>query len=398
MLKHKQLKILYIHHDALLTGSLVSLNNMLSALDKNLFQPIVVLPTDGPAKDFLITAGYTVHVRSFFPFFTTPGPRCLSRDNAKQLTALIPNFRLRAFIKKINPDIIHLNDKATLSAGISCIGLKIPIVQHSRSAFHITACTFNKWICQTLIKLYAKHIICISEDEQQGFESINNKSIIFNTVNKALSKEAIKKRISTRESFSIKADDFVIGIAENLGVYKGLFEVINLAGEILSKNYPIKVKFMLVGKIAENDNLSRYGFNLSSKAYVDDFIKKNNYEDRIIVTGYRKDALDLIAAMDTIVIAKAHGVLGRQPIEAQSVGVPVVAINGHSKKSTVVKHEITGYLVNDYSGLSLAIEKLIDNKTNKQLMSEAGIKYADEQFNPITNTSKIQHIYHQLLQ
>ena len=102
--------------------------------------------------------------------------------------------------------------------------------------------------------------------------------------------------------------------------------------------------------------------------------------------------------MDTIVIAKAHGVLGRQPIEAQSVGVPVVAINGHSKKSTVVKHEITGYLVNDYSGLSLAIEKLIDNKTNKQLMSEAGIKYADEQFNPITNTSKIQHIYHQLLQ
>ncbi len=397
MLKFKRKKVLYVHHDALLTGSLVSLKNMLGALDKTLFEPIVILPQEGPAKAFLMDEGYVVHVCSFSPFFTTPGPRCFSRDNVKQLIGLFPSFKLRALVKKLKPDLIHLNDKAAMNAGFSCFGLNIPIVQHSRSAFHITACPLNKWLSQTIIRTYARHVICISEDEEQGFEKMTNKSIIYNTVNQTQSAEALIKRAQTRLNLGIQPTDFVIGIAENLGVYKGLFEVIKLADELLKKSYYVQVKFMLVGNISDTDSLTRYGIDLSSKAYVEDFIKKNHYEDKVIVTGYRKDALDLIAAMDTILIAKAHGVLGRQPLEAQSVGVPVVAINGHSGKSTIVKDGVTGYLVKQFSELSIAIEKLITNQTHKKNMSTAGLTYAKEHFNPQTNTMKIQAIYQQLI-
>lgn len=397
MLNSNRFRILYIHHDALLTGSLVSLTNMVRALNKELYEPIVVFPKEGPAVESLQTAGITVYVCPFAPFFTTPGPRCFSRDNIKQLLGLFPSIKLRSLVKKLNPDLIHINDKAAMNAGISCIGLNIPIVQHSRSAFHITACTLNKWLSQTLIRFYAGHIICISEDEEQGFEKMPNKTIIFNTVNQQQSADAIQKREQTRASLGINSTDFVIGIAENLGVYKGLFEVIRLAEELLSKSYAVSVKFMLVGNISETDSLNRYGIDLSSKAYVDDFIKKNHYEDKMIVTGYRKDALDLIAAMDTILIAKAHGVLGRQPLEAQSVGVPVVAINGHSKRSTIVKQGLTGYLVNQFSELAAAIETLINDPHHKKMVSETGLQYAKEQFDPAVNSQRIQGIYQQLL-
>lgn len=390
-------RILYFHQDGLITGSLISLKNLLVSLDKKTFEPLVILPKDGPARQVLEAEGVSVRIFPFRTFWTTPGPRCISRDNLAQQFALIPNMKLRALISELKPHAIHLNDKATMNVGISCMGLKIPVIQHSRSAFHITACAFNKQISQVLIRKYAKHIICISEDEEQGFENLPNKSIIFNAVNRALSDEAMMRREQTRAELGIRPGEFVIGVAENLGVYKGVYEVIGLAEKLLKKHHQVTAKFMLVGNISDQDNLSRYGVNLSSKEFVNDFISRNNYSDRFILTGFQKDALRYIAAMDTIMIAKAHGVLGRQPLEAQSVGTPVVAINGHSRRSTIVKHGETGFLVNTPDALAGAIEQLIDNPDLKTNMGRSGLTYARLHFDPQINAQKIERIYRQYI-
>jgi glycosyltransferase involved in cell wall biosynthesis len=389
--------ILYFHQDALITGSLISLKNIVSTLDKQKFNPIVILPQKGPAQTRLEQDGIQVIIHPFNTFWTTPKPRCFSRDNLRQLIALIPNFKLRKLIKHLNPHLIHLNDKATINVGLSSIKLGIPVVQHSRSAFHITACKPNKMLCSSIIRNYADHIICISEDEEQGFEPAKNKSILFNSVDQNLALDAISKREQTRASLGISNTEFVIGVAENLGVYKGLFEVIKLADTLLQK-YPIVLKFMLVGNISDQDDLSRFGIPLTSKQYVEEFIQKNQYQQKVIVTGFRTDALNLIAAMDTVLIAKAHGVLGRQPLEAQSVGVPVVAINGHSKRSTIVQNGVTGFLVSKYDELAEKIELLINNNDMKLEMSKQGIAYAKTHFNPAKNGIKLEEIYYRLIQ
>ena len=51
--------------------------------------------------------------------FDPPGPKWYQRGNINNLFALIPNLKLRKKIKALKPDIIHINDKAALSAGIS---------------------------------------------------------------------------------------------------------------------------------------------------------------------------------------------------------------------------------------------------------------------------------------
>jgi glycosyltransferase involved in cell wall biosynthesis len=65
--------------------------------------------------------------------------------------------------------------------------------------------------------------------------------------------------------------------------------------------------------------------------------------------------------MDLLLVSKQHGVLGRQPIEAQSVGTAVLAVNGHSKKSTILINEVGGYLVDSVEELKQKLLVLISN-------------------------------------
>lgn len=389
--------ILYFHQDALITGSLISLKNLILALDSSKFKATVVLPHRGDAVAFLQQDGIEVRIFPFKTFWTSPGPRCISRDNLKQVSALLPNHKVSAFVKQLKPDLIHLNDKAVINIGISCKKLGIPIIQHSRSAYHLTACKLNKIISSVSIKRNTNHIICISEDEEDMFEQVEQKSIIFNSVNQESCKSAKEKREITRANLNISPNEIVICIAENLGVNKGLFDIIKIAEYLFIEKKCPSIKLLFVGKIADNDSLKAHGFDMSSSEFLQNFIEHKNLANKIQILGFRTDILDVIAACDIMFISKAHGVLGRQPIEAQSLGVPVIAINGHSKRSTLIKHQITGILCNDIEELKSGILLLISDPNIRNSMAKEGLKYASTQFSPASQAAKVMNIYHSLI-
>ena len=184
-------KIAYFHQDGLITGSALSLRHFLSAMNRDIFEPVVILAKEGPAINLYESLNIKVFVHNYPTFWTFPGPRCMSRGIFHQLNALLPNPKLRAFVlNEIKPDLIHINDKAALNVGISLKNLDIPIVQHSRSSYFITACKLGKYLSAKAIKRFANHIICISEDEEDGFDTFHSKSTIYNTVDC----ELIKKR------------------------------------------------------------------------------------------------------------------------------------------------------------------------------------------------------------
>jgi glycosyltransferase involved in cell wall biosynthesis len=264
----------------------------------------------------------------------------------KQLIALTFSSKLRKFIKEVvQPDLIHINDKASLNVGVSTKKSGIPIVQHSRSSYYITSCKLGKYLSAKTIKSFANHIICISEDEEDGFEDFSNKSIIYNTVDFNLIGIAKEKRIQTRHNLGINEQDILIGFAAHVSEKKGAWDFLELCRQLKHNS---NFKFILAGHLDEN-GLTYLGkgkvLPMSPKAYVESFINENNLENQLIVTGFRKDILVLIAAMDVLVVPNKNGVLGRQPIEAQALGVTVIAQTGHSKKSRIIEHGVTGYLV-----------------------------------------------------
>lgn len=397
-------KVLYIHQDGLITGSAISLRHFLSAINRDTFEPLVLLAQEGPARQLYEELGIEVIVHSFKRFWTFPGPNWYSPANLKQLKALLPDKQLAAFIKKINPAIIHINDKASINAGISMKGAGIPIVQHSRSSYCITAAKINKQLSSLAIKKFADAVIAISEDETDGHEGVKNLHIINNTVPQSQIAEAIAQKHDKRKELNIADNDIVVGMVADISAKKGAWDFMEMAAALVSK-YPDKpLKFLMVGRVAEsgqtplNDGKSS---PLSPKQYVEQFIANNNLQGKILLTGFRKDALAIMAGLDVLVVANHNGVMGRQPIEAQALGIPTVVTQGHSGKSTILINGFAGYVISNpvkHTELLTSIEELINHPEKRAVFGKNGQQYAADKFNPTINMGKIEKIYEELLQ
>lgn len=392
-----KLSIVFIHQDGDITGSAISLSNMINGLVTQGHFVNVVIPKGGNATSIWEKSGAVVHVFPFTTFWTSPGPRCFSRAGIKQLSALYKSNKLKKYILSLKPDIVHINDKSALQAGVSLVGTNIPIIQHSRSAYHLTACKINAWLSAKAIKKYAQHIICISEDEIQRFENFTNKTILYNTVDLKLAQKAIEQKKDIRKILGIKPSDTVIGMAESFNINKGLTEIIDIATEILNEKNQKHVKFLLVGKIANSDSVLGGLTRISSEQYLTNFIQLNNFNDNFILTGFKQDVLNYIAAMDILVVAKAHGVVGRQPIESQACATAIIGLNGHSKKSTIVINGVGGYLVSTLEEVIAQIHELVSTPIELKQLGLNGRNYAQHHFNPKHYTKKLITLYHNTL-
>lgn len=389
--------IVYVHQDGLITGSAISLRNMILALDKKRFKATVLLPQNGPAIDMWKQAGADVCLFPFTTFWTSPGPTCLSRENLNQWKSFWPSQKLKKYILNLKPHLIHINDKACLQVGVSLQGAKIPIVQHSRSALHLTACKLNKWMSVQAIKRYANHVICISEDEEQGFEKMSNHTIMYNTVDLQKADQAVEERMELRHQLGFADQEIVLGMAENMGIRKGLLELIDIM-ESLKHWMGNPVKILIVGKLDEEDNIRKFnGFDGSSKQFLMNYLHSSGWIVHTKLVGFVPNALSYIACMDAILISKAHGVLGRQPIEAQSVGAAVIAVNGHSRRSTLVAHGVAGYLVSNLEELITILNKLLETPKTLNEMGEFGRRFAYEHFDLHKYMRKMETIYSSLL-
>lgn len=390
-------KIAYFQQDGLITGSALSLRHFLSAINREVFEPVVILAKEGPARGLYESLDIQVLVHNYPTFWTFPGPSCFSRAMIKQMKALTPQDSLKKFVlEQIKPDLIHINDKAALNVGVSLKKSGIPIVQHSRSSYVITACKLGKYISAKTIKSFANHIICISEDEEDGFENFTNKSTIYNTVDFSLIEKAKAKRNETRQELGINQAEVLIGFAAHVSEKKGAWDFLESCKQL--KKNP-NLKFLLAGQIEEQGSTSLGDgkvLPISPKSYVESFIKENNLENQLIVTGFRDDILELIAAMDVLVVPNKNGVLGRQPIEAQALGVTVIAKAGHSNRSKVIEHGVTGYLVKN---MAESVEQLENwmHSNKAETMTQSAMIHAEQNFTPVTNMRKIETIYLNLI-
>jgi glycosyltransferase involved in cell wall biosynthesis len=390
-------KIAYFQQDGLVTGSAISLRHFLSAINREVFEPVVILAKEGPVRNLYESLNIKVLVHNYPTFWTFPGPRCFSKGMFKQLIAFAPNPKLKKFIvEEVQPDLIHINDKASMNVGVSTRNTGIPIVQHSRSSYNITSCKWAKHLSAKTIKRFANYIICISEDEEDGFEDFSNKSTIYNTVDFNLIEKAKEKRKQTRHELGINEQEVLVGFAAHVSEKKGAWDFLELCRQLKQNT---NFKFILAGHLDEQGStyLGKEGvLPLSPKAYVESFIKENNLENQLFVTGFRKDILELIAAMDVLVVPNKNGVLGRQPIEAQALGVSVIAKAGHSNRSKVIEHGVTGYLVQN---IAENVEQLGNwmNSNEAQKMAQSAMIHAVRNFTPATNMRKIESIYLNLI-
>lgn len=402
----RKCRIVYIHHDGIITGSIISLLNLINKLDRDLFEPILILGAEGPSRHLFEPLGIRIYVIPMKGIMTQPPPAPFEYDYIYNWRALMHSSKkeLESLLGEIKPDIVHLNDKSVIIAGRIAYRMGFKTVWHVRTSFAGKKSLLQYLITRNIILNNSDHIISISEDETDGFEKFPHLSVINNSIVIYLADQAINNKHLFREEFDIKDDEIAVGMFGNLNSQKGAWNFIKAAGIALKERGDIKFRFFVIAPIPGELNFGKLGkLGLIDTTHPFDRAKKlveeNGLSNNLIFTDRRKDVLNVMAGLDIVSACYNMNAIGRPGFEAGSVGKPVIVNKGHTGKSKVVLNGITGLVIKKENPAELAnaILELAKNKDLRQLMGAKGREHVKNNFNGEKNVQKIQNIYMQLI-
>jgi glycosyltransferase involved in cell wall biosynthesis len=400
----EKIKVLFIHHDGFISGSAISLFNLLSKLDNKLFDPHVVICSEGPVRLGFENLGIPVHTVLYKPFVTQPIPSIFNSNFYYNLRALFNKNNIAPILELIKPDIVHVNDKSALIAGRDCSKLGYKVVWHLRSSYCGKKSFFLYLISKWIIKKYSAHLISISEDEVDGFENHDNISIIYNSIDMEIAIESSRNNQKFRNEYGIKQNEVAIGMIGNLDTQKGVWNFIEAIKILKEKNTKIRFKFFIIAPIIKNLNFgwkgklklidTRTGYERSME-----LVQKFGLEKDVVFTDRRNDVLTVMAGLDIVSAVYSMNAIGRPGFEAASVSRPIVVNKGHTGNSRIVIHGKTGFCVEKENPNKLA-DIFLKLASDRKLRVEIGRKaerHAKENFDSRINAQKVQSIYMNLL-
>lgn len=157
-----------------------------------------------------------------------------------------------------------------------------------------------------------------------------------------------------RNELGLNPKDFVIMSIGQISVRKNHKVVI----EALTKIPEKKIKYVIVG-FGELENELK------------DLVKKNNLEGRVIFTGYRKDAKELLYCADLFAFPSLQEGLPASLMEAMAVGIPIVASKIRGNTDLINDGE-NGYLYDyyDVKGFANGINDIYNSEELQTMMKE----------------------------
>lgn len=131
---------------------------------------------------------------------------------------------------------------------------------------------------------------------------------------------------------------------------------------------------------------------------IEQFVKRNQLEDRVMMLGMREDVPEILAASDVFVLPSRWEGLPLVIIEAIFAGLPVVAtrVGGISE---LVEEGVNGWLIprSDPRAMAQALQRLTEDEFRRKQMGKAGREKALEQFTLERMVAQYRELYRDLL-
>jgi len=162
--------------------------------------------------------------------------------------------------------------------------------------------------------------------------------------------------------------------------------LIDIAGEIDLDN----IKFVFVGE--DFSNKKEY------KNEIIDKINQKNLNDKIIITGYRKDIPEIMNFFDLLIVPSKSEAFGLVVIEAMAACTPVIANKVDGLKE-VIKNNNSGILVSDnnINDYKKSILSIFNNKKIQNKYIENGYKRVKNKFSLKRMVISVEEIYFEVL-
>lgn len=384
----KKKKLLIFHHSGIYGGASASLIFLLEYL-KNYYECTIVTPSGSVTEvlskmnlNFITIVGIPQLNNNLWGSYI--GFRSLIF--IREFIYLIRFFFFLKEIKKINPDIIHLNDVTILPIAkiIKFFYPNIKIYCHIRSLQNQR----NFFLKKIQEKFFTGDVIKFIAIDKDVFNSLgknfrNKCEIVCNSF----------KKINKKKHSKVKKNIFYVGFVGNFTDSKGV-EMILEAAKILKKK---RVHFIIVGPIVNNLSIlsKMYSFfklriNLSNLLIENSKILKNVY-----FVGFREKLDNFYQKIDLIAFPSYLNAAGRPVLEAALNGIPSILALDKNIENDLVIDNVNGLycLSNNSKDFANKIIKIALNKKKYLKLSKNCLTISKGKFNINKNGKKIHKLF-----
>jgi glycosyltransferase involved in cell wall biosynthesis len=388
----KKHKILYLDEIGRIDGAEVVLYNLVTNMDKDRFEPLVVCGSEGNLVEKLRSENIQVCVLKMKETskltFSICGVKIFNPISAvvNAIYGIIYGLQFYLFLRKNTVDIVYTN--TLLSNLFGSIPAKLTGKKLIWHEHNIQPPGFRRKFINVMARLFPDRIIAISNAVRSIYSSIPDgpKIKIINNGIDLTKFHTTKHEQGLRDELNIPSDFQVVAITAVLRPWKGQKYFLLAAKEIL-RNYK-KVKFLIVGdEVFSKDS----GYKDSLKNLTSEL----GIERDVIFTGFRTDIPRILSEIDILVSTS----ILPEPfsliiLEAMASGKPVVATRTGGVPE-VVEDKLTAILVDPENSeqLSTAILRLLEDTEAAQEMGRAGRKRAEELFSIQRFIGDVEKVY-----
>lgn len=354
----RPIKVLFVSHSSGMWGAERSLLLLLKNLNRNLFEPIVVLPRNGPLEEemlqlnikiYEIASPWWVRIRNHKDSFI--------RRMLQEIKAIVRLYRV---IKEEKIDVIYTNTIVNFSGAIAGVVTKKPHIWHIREILpgNPDLQFFMPYrMLFTFISKTSDKIVANSEATASQFQGMNTNSklrVIYN----AQERNESDKHNSLNYINGVEPADWLVAVVGTLQKRKAQDDAIRAVK--IAERVITNIKLLLIG-----DGQKEH------KDYLKNLCLELDIAKRIVFTGYRNDVPQILSRCKLLLMPSWNEPFGRVIIEAMAAGIPVVGANGGGAKE-IIQEGITGYLVSPKTPSEIA-EKMIYLFRNPNVAKELGI-------------------------
>ncbi|MBU1869588.1 MAG: glycosyltransferase family 4 protein, partial [Candidatus Omnitrophica bacterium] len=303
-------------------------------------------------------------------------------------------LQLNIIFRKEKFDIVHTHTaKAGFLGRLAAHFAKIKIIVHSPHGHNFYG-YFNPFLSGLIVLLerfsakFTDKIIPFTELEKNDFLKYKaaqeeKLKVIYQGIELDKPISYIEKKNEIKSALGIEKNTLVVGMIGRLEPIKGPQYFIDSA-RIVSKKIP-GVKFILTGEGSMRERLLS---KVDSGGLRRDFIFR----------GWQDDVYGILPAFDLLVLPSLNEAVGMILIEAQAMGIPVVAskVGGIPE---VLEDGLTGILVpaKNAQKLAEALICLLEDGARRKSMSEAGKGFVCGKFRVSDMVNSFAGLYSELL-
>ncbi len=365
--------------------------NLLAALDRERFEPLVVLPADGPLRAEIEVLKVPVHVLPLA--WWIPATHWRAGEFLAQLEGLRERAdALAALLEREEVDLVHTHFIVTLEGALAAARLGIPHVWHSRGFFgggFPPAWFDDIGFLYSVVDRLADALVCVSRGvEAQAATAcrLAPRHVIYDGFDlDGFLARPVEEPAALRARYGIAATARVVACIGGIQRRKGQLDLVEAAAP-LAREFPDLV-FALAGGAGDAEYL----------AVLEARIAALGIESHIRRIGVEANIRNLLSVSEALVHPSHSEGLGLAILEAMAAGLPVVATRCGGPEE-LVEDGVSGFLtpVGSPRDLAATLRRVLADPEGARTMGRAAAARA-RAFSPGTMARRTEEVYRGLV-